>query len=49
VELGVKEGRRGRLESLDDIVGKPGFPVGVVSLAGLATIDVLVLDIVRMK
>jgi hypothetical protein len=45
----VKEGRCGRLESLDNIVGKPGFLVGVASLAGLATIDVLVLDIVKIK
>ena len=49
MELGVKEGRYGGLESLDDIVGKPGFLVRVVSLIGPATIDVLVLDIVRMK
>jgi hypothetical protein len=45
----VKEGRHSRLESLDDIVRKPSFLVRVASLVGLATTDVLVLDIVRIK
>jgi len=49
VEVGVKEGRYSRLEFLDNIVGKPGFLVGAVSLVGPVTIDVLVLDIVRIK
>jgi len=49
VELGVKEGRCSGLESLDDIVGKPGFLVEVASLVGPATINVLVPDIVRIK
>ena len=49
MELGVKEDRYGGLEFLDNIVGKPGFLVGVVSLAGLATIDVLVLNIIKIK
>jgi len=45
----VSEGRHGELESLDNIVGKPGVLVGVASLAGPATTDVLVPDIVRIK
>jgi hypothetical protein len=45
----VKEGGYSKLEFLDNIVGKPGFLVGVVSLVGPATIDILVLDIVRIK
>ena len=45
----MKKGRHGRLKSLNNIVGKPGFLVGVVSLVGPAIIDVLVPDIVRIK
>jgi len=45
----VKEGRHGGLKSSDNIVGKPSFLVRVASLVGLATIDILMPDIVRIK
>ena len=49
MELGVKKGRHSRLESLDNTIRKPGFLVKAASLAGPATIDISVPDIVRIK
>ena len=45
----MSKGGRGGLKSLDNIVKKPGVLVEAASLAGPATIDILVPDIVRIK
>jgi hypothetical protein len=45
----VSKGRYGGLKPLDNIVGKPGVLVKAAFLAGLATIDILVPNIVKIK